>query len=65
MTYKRNYSYKLNRLTVNKKNSAIMVIGSKAQLRSVNLDQFWMDLDSNNIEFVNKLKYIDLLIKDD
>ena len=42
-----------------------MVIGSKAQLQSLNLDQFSVNLDSNKIEFVNKAKYLGLLVKDD
>ena len=42
-----------------------MVIGSKAQLQSLNLDQFSINLDSNKIEFVNKAKYLGLLVKDD
>ena len=49
--------YNMSRLTVNKK-SAVMVIGSKAQLQSLNLDQFSINLDSNKIEFVNKAKYL-------
>ena len=57
--------YKMNRLTVNKKKSAVMVIGSKAQLQSLNLYQFSINLDSNNIEFVNNAKYLGLLGKDD
>ena len=57
--------YNMNRLTVNKKKSAVMVIGSKAQLQSINLDQFSISLDSNKIEFVNKAKYLGLLVKDD
>ena len=42
-----------------------MAIGSKAQLQSLNLDQFPINLDSNKIEFVNKAKYLGLLVKDD
>ena len=57
--------YNMNRLTVNKKKSAVMVIGSKAQLQSLNLDQFSINLDSNKIEFVNKAKNLGLLVKDD
>ena len=44
--------YHMNRLTINKKKSAVMVIGSKAQLQSLNLDQFSINLDSNQIELV-------------
>ena len=57
--------YNMNRLTVNKKKSAVMVIGSKAQLQSQNLDQFSVNLDSDKIEFVNKAKYLGLFVKDD
>ena len=42
-----------------------MVIGSKGQLQSLNLDQFSINLDSNQIELVNKAKYLGLLVKDD
>ena len=52
--------YNMNRLTVNKNKSAVMVIGSKAQLQSLNLDQFSVNLGSNKIEFVNKAKYLGL-----
>ena len=57
--------YHMNRLTINKKKSVVMVIGSKAQLQSLNLDQFSINLDSNQIELVNKAKYLGLLLKDD
>ena len=57
--------YHMNRLTINKKKSAVMVIGSKAQLQSLNLDQFSINLDNNQIELVNKAKYLGLLINDD
>ena len=32
---------------------------------ALNLDQFSINLDSNKIEFVNKAKYLGLLVKDD
>ena len=57
--------YHMNRLIINKKKSAVIVIGSKAQLQSLNLDQFSINLDSNQIELVNKAKYLGLLVKDD
>ena len=57
--------YHMNRLTINKKKSAVMVIGNKAQLQSLNLDQFSINLDSNQIELINKAKYLGLLVKDD
>ena len=39
-----------------------MVIGSKAQLQSLNLEQFPKNLDSNQIGLVNKAKYLGLLV---
>ena len=41
------------------------MIGSKAQLQSLNLDKFSINLDSNKIQFVNKATYLSLLVKDD
>ena len=52
--------YNMNRSTVNKTKSAVMVISSKAKLQSLNLDQFSIKLDGNKIEFVNKAKYLGL-----
>ena len=54
--------YHLNRLTINKKKSAVMVIGSKAQLQFLNLDQFPINLNSNQTELVNRAKYLGLLL---
>ena len=59
------YWYHIYRLTITKKKSAVMVIGSKAQLQSPNLDQFSINLESNQIELVNKAKYLGLLVKGD
>ena len=42
-----------------------MIIGSKMQLQSLNLDQFSINLESNKIELVNRAKYLGLLVKDD
>ena len=53
------------KLTINKKKSAVMIIGSKMQLQSLNLDQFSINLESNKIELVNRAKYLGLLVKDD
>ena len=57
--------YYMNRLIINKKKSAVMVIGSKAQLQYLNLDQFSVYLDSNKIELVSKVKYLGLFVNDD
>ena len=57
--------YFRNKLTINKKKSAVMIIGSKIQLQSLNLDQFSINLESNKIELVNNAKYLGLLVQDD
>ena len=57
--------YFRNKLTTNKKKSAVMIIGSEMQLQSLNLDQFSINLESDKIELVNKAKYLGLLVKDD
>ena len=51
--------YTMNRLTVNKNKSAVMLIGSKFQLQFLSHHQFsTKKLDSNKIEFVNKVKSV-------
>ena len=57
--------YHMNRLTINKNKSAVMVIGGKVPLQPLNLDQFSINLDSNQTELVNKAKYLGFLVKDD
>ena len=57
--------YFRHKITINKKKSAVMIIGSKIQLQSLNLDQFSIQLESNKIELVNRAKYLGLLVKDD
>ena len=57
--------YNMNRLTANKNKSAVMVIGRIAQLQYLNLDQFSINLDSNQFEFVNNAEYLGQLVKDD
>ena len=50
--------YFRHKITINKKKSAVMIIGSKIQLQSLNLDQFSIQLESNKIELVNRAKYL-------
>ena len=57
--------YYVNSLNVNKRKSAVMVIGSKAKLQSLNIVQFSINQDSNKIEFVNQATYLGLLMKDE
>ena len=47
------HGYHMNRLTINKKKSAVMVIGSKSRLQFLNLAQFSINVESNQIEIVN------------
>ena len=56
--------YFRNKLTINKKRSAVVMIGSKMQLQSLNLDQFSINLESNKIELVNRARYLGLLVTD-
>ena len=42
-----------------------MIIGSKMQLQSLNLDHFSINLESNKTELVSRAKYLGLLVKDD
>ena len=55
--------YFRNELTMNKKKYAVMSMGIKMQLQSLNLDQFSIKLESSKIELVNKAKYLGLLVK--
>ena len=57
--------YFRDKLTINKKKSTVMVVGSKMQLQSLSLDQFSINLESNNIELVNRTKHLGLLVKYD
>ena len=57
--------YFKNKLTINKKISTVMIIGSEMQLQSLNLDQFSINLENNKIELVNRAKYLGILVKDD
>ena len=57
--------YFKNKLTINKKISTVMIIGSKMHLQSLNLDQFSINLENDKIDLVNKAKYLGMLVKDD
>ena len=41
---------------INKKKSAVMIIGSKMKPQSFNLDQFSLNLERDKIELVNRAK---------
>ena len=42
-----------------------MIIGSKFQLQSLQLDNFSMSLDSDKLELVERAKYLGLYVKND
>ena len=57
--------YHSNRLHINIKKCKTMLIGTKSQLRSLNLDDFLLSYDSNPMEVVNNAKYLGLFISSD
>ena len=57
------YSY--NCLSINKKKSRVMIIGSKFQLQSLQIDNFYISLDSDKLELVERAKYLGLYVKND
>ena len=57
--------YSNNCLSINKKKSSVMIIGSKFQLQSLQLDNFYISLDSDKLELVERAKYFGLYVKDD
>ena len=57
--------YSNNCLSINKKKSNVMIIGSKFQLQSLQLDNFSMSLDSDKLELVERAKYLGLYVKND
>ena len=59
------YWYRRNRLFINIKKSKTMVIGSKAKLKSLNLDDFMMCYDKTPLELVENAKYLGLYINSD
>ena len=57
--------YNMNKLCVNKKKSCVIVIGSKFQLRSLNLDDFAISVDTDKLQLVEQAKYLGLMVRDD
>ena len=56
--------YSNNCLSINNKKSNVM-IGSKFQLQSLQLDNFSISLDSDKLELVERAKYLGLYVKND
>ena len=50
---------------INNKKSSVMIIGSKLQLQSLQLDNFSISLDSDQLELVESVKHLGLYAKND
>ena len=57
--------YGMNKLCINKKKSSVMVIGSKFQLRSLNLDDFAISINVDKLQLVEQAKYLGLWVRND
>ena len=57
--------YSNNCFSINNKKSNVMIIGSKFQLQSLQLDNFPISLDSDKLELVEGAKYLGLYVKND
>ena len=55
--------YSMNKLCIDKKKSNVMVIGSKWQLKSLNLDDFTISVDSDKLLLVKQAKYLGLRVR--
>ena len=57
--------YGMNKLCINKKKSSVMVIGSKFQLLSLNLDDFAISINVDKLQLVEQPKYLGLWVRND
>ena len=57
--------YKSNRLKINANKSKVMLIGTRCQLRSLNIDDFTIYYDNSPLELVSNAKYLGLYISSD
>ena len=57
--------YSRNKLAINNSKTRIMVIGSKCQLKSLELDNFFISLNKDKLGLVEKAKYLGLYVKND
>ena len=57
--------YDMNKLCINKKKSSVMIIGSKFQLRSLNLDDFAISVNADKLQLAEKAKYLSLWVRND
>ena len=54
-----------NKLYINNKKSNVMVIGSKWQLKSLNLDDFTISVDSDKLYLARQARYLGLWVRND
>ena len=57
--------YGMNKLHINKKKSNVMVIGSKFQLRSFNLNDFVISVNVDKLQLAEQAKYLGLWVRND
>ena len=57
--------YSMNKLCIDKEKSNVMVIGSKWQLKSLNLDDFTISVDSDKLFLARQAKYLGLWVRND
>ena len=55
----------MNKLFIDKKKSSGMVIGSKFQLRSLNLYDFSIAVNSDQLQLVEQADYLDIWVRND
>ena len=54
--------YRENRLKINSDKSKVMLVGSKAQIKSLNVDEFISNYDGMPLELVENAKYLGMTI---
>ena len=57
--------HRMNKLCINKMKSSVVVIGSKFQLRSLNLDDFAISVNVDKLQLVEQAKYLGLWVRND
>ena len=57
--------YRENRLKINSDKSKVMLVGSKAQLKSLNVDEFILNYEGMPLELVENAKYLGMSINSD
>ena len=57
--------YKVNRLKINIDKTKVMLIGSKSQLKSLNVNDFILSYDDTPLELVENAKYLGMFINCD